>query len=113
MSSKDRYVEHLACENTRSTGTSTDDCGTCAKDTCIRSLGTTQTKFHDRITLCSIANAGCFGSNEALVIDDIQDCCLYKLSFHDRCYNFDKRFSWEDNCSLRNCIDITCETEVA
>ena len=35
-----------------------------------------------------------FGSNEALVIDDIQDCCLYKLSFHDRCYNFDKRFSW-------------------
>ena len=22
----------------------------------------------------------------ALVNDDIQDCCLYKLSFHDRCY---------------------------
>ena len=44
------------------------------------------------------------------MIDDIQDCCLYKLSFHDRCYNFDKRFSWEDKDVYKR-QDMTCELD--
>ena len=46
-------------------------------------------------------------------IEYLRSLNIFEEDFHDRCYNFDKRFSWEDNCSLRNCIDITCKTEVA
>ena len=110
---KYRNIEHLTGQNIGSSGTSADYCGTCTIDTCVWSLCTAKTKFHDPVTACRIADTSCFGSDKALVVDDIEDCGLDKLCFHDRSDNFDKRLSWEYDSSFRNCVDISGKTESA
>ena len=113
MSSKNRNVKHLAGQHVGSTCTSADHCSSGSEDSGIRTLGTAKTEFHDRITLGCVAYAGCLGSDEALMVHDVQDCGFHKLRFHDRCDNFDHWFSREDYGSFRNCVDITGEFEVA
>ena len=113
MSSKYRHIEHFTGEYTGSTGTSANHCSAGTENTGIRSLGAAKTEFHDRVTFCCVAYTSCFGSDKALVVNDVEDCCFYKLGFHDRCNNFYKRLSWEYNSSFRDCIDITGELEVA
>ena len=93
------------------TGASTDDSCTSTIDTGIRPLCTTQTEFHDSVPTGCIADSGCFGSNQTLMIDDIQDCGFYKLCFHDRSDYFDEWFSRKYDSSFRNCINISGKFE--
>ena len=46
------------------------------------------------------------------MIQNCKDCCLNKLSLHDRSNDLYKRFSWEDNASFRDRVNITGKMEV-
>ena len=107
MCSQNRYVKHLSGQYVGSSGASTDDSCTCTIDTGIRTLCTTQAEFHDSVPTGCIADSGCFGSNQTLMIDDIQDCGFYKLCLHDRSDYFDEWFSRKYDSSFRNCINIS------
>ena len=77
----------------------------------IRSLGPAQSEFHNAVALGRIDDALCLGGNEALVIDDVKQCCLNELGLHDGSNNLDKRFPGENHGSLRNGVDIACKAE--
>ena len=113
MCSENRNVKHLAGQYVGSTGTSADHCRSGTEDSGVRTLGTAKTEFHDGIALGCVAYTCCLGGNKTLMVHNVQDGGLYKLSFHDRCDNLDHRLSREDHGSLRNCVDITGESEVA
>ena len=111
MRSENRHIEHLTGEDIGCSGASADYCSTCTVDAGIRSLSTAETEFHDSVTTGCIAYSGCFCGNQTLMVDNIQDCSLDKLCFHDRRDYFNERFAWEDNCSFRDCINIAGEME--
>ena len=69
-------IEKLTGKNVGSTLTAGNHSSTCTVYTGIRSLCTTQTKFHNAITFCSLNDAGCFSSNQTLMIKDSKDSCL-------------------------------------
>jgi len=113
MCSENRNVKHLAGQYVGSTGTSADHCSSGTEDSGVRTLGTAKTEFHDGIALSCVAYTCCLSGNKTLMVHNVQDGRLYKLSFHDRCDNLDHWLSREDHGSLRNCVDITGESEVA
>ena len=113
MSAQNRNVKHLSCEYTGSSDTSSNNCSTCAENTGIGTLGAAEAKFHNAVTLCSITYTGCFGSDETLMVHDIQDSGFHELSFHNRCDNLYHRLTGKDYGTFWNGINITAETEVA
>ena len=85
----------------------------CSVQSRIRSLGAAKSEFHDTVSLCRINNTGSFRSDQALMIQNRKNCCLNKLSLHDRSYDFQKRFSWEDDASLRDRINVSAKMKSA
>ena len=71
MGTFDRNVENLSGKYIGSTTAAADDSSAGTVNTGIRSLCTTQTKFHDTVILRCVADAGCFGSNQTLMVHDI------------------------------------------
>ena len=71
MGSQNRYIKHFTCKYAGGSGASGDYCGTGTENTRIRTLGTAQTEFHNRITLGCVAYTCCFGCNQTLVIDNV------------------------------------------
>ena len=59
----DGNVEKLTAEYVGGADASADDGSSCAVNAGVRSLGAAQTKFHDAVALCSIADACSFGGN--------------------------------------------------
>ena len=74
-------------------------------------MGAPQAEFHDAVSLGCIHYPGGFCSDQALVVQDIQQSCLNKLGFHNRGDHLHQRFSWEYDGSLRNGIDIPGKME--
>ena len=70
MGSFNRHIEHFTAEYVGSTDTSGNHGCTGAVNTCIRSLGAAQTKFHNAISLGCMDNAGSFGRNQALMVNN-------------------------------------------
>ena len=101
-----RHMEHLTGENIGGSHTAADHGCPGSVDTCIRALGAPQAEFHDAVSLGCIHYPGGFWSDQALVVQDIQQSCLNKLGFHNRGDHLHQRFSWEYDGSLRNGIDI-------
>ena len=113
MSTFDGNIEHLTGQYIGSTAASADDGSTCTVNAGVRSLCTAKSKLHDAIALGCIAYAGCFCSDQRLMVYDVQDRGFHKLGFHDRSNNFDKWLTWEHDASLRNGIDASGEPESA
>ena len=112
MGSFDRNVKHLTCKNITCSNTTGNDSSSCTIYSGIRTLGTSQTKFHYSVAFCCIAYSGSLSCDKALVINYIKDCSLYKLSFNDRSNYFNNWFSWKNKCSFGNGIYIACKVEV-
>ena len=66
-----RHVKKLPAQDIGGTDTAADDCRPGPVSAGVRSLGTTQTEFHDAVAVCGIADPGGFGGDQTLVIDDI------------------------------------------
>ena len=113
VGSHDRHVEHRACKDIGSPHTSANHCGSCAVQSGIRTLGAAQTKFHDAITLCGEDNAGGLGGDKALMVDNIQDCRLHELRFHDGSDDLYDRFLRENNGPFGNRVNISAEMKTA
>ena len=112
MGTLHRNIKKLPAQNVGGADTAADHGSSCTINTSIRTLGTAQTEFHNAIALCGIADPRCLGCDQTLMIDDIQDRSFYKLGFHDGSDHLDKRLSRKNDCSLRNGINITRETEI-
>lgn len=95
MGSKHWHVKHLTSKHTGCSDTTTDHSCTGSKNTGIRSLGTAKTELHDSVTFRRIADTCCLGSNQALMVHNVQNRSFHKLSFHNRCYHFHHWLSWE------------------
>ena len=67
----DRNIKHLAAENIGGADASGNHCSAGTIDAGIRTLCAAQAKFHDTITLGCVDHAGCLGSNQGLVVDDV------------------------------------------
>ena len=113
MSSKYRHVKHLTSKHTGCSDTTTDHSCTGSKNTGIRSLGTAKTELHDSITFRRIADTCCLGSDQALMVHNVQNRSFHKLSFHNRCYHFHHWLSWENNSAFRDGINIAGKMEGA
>ena len=113
MCSHNRYIKHFAGEYIGSSDASTDHSSSCSVQSRIRSLGTAKSELHDTVSLCCINNTGSFRGNQTLVIQNREDCCFNKLGLHDRSHDFQKWFSWKDDASFRNRINISAEMESA
>ena len=109
MSSKDRNIKTFTSKYIRSTITTTDHGSTGTISTSIRSLSTSKSEFHNTTSTSSINYTRSLRSDQTLMIDDIKERSFYKLCLHDRCFNFQKRFSWEYNSSFRDRINISCK----
>ena len=113
MRSHNRYIKHFAGEYIGSSDASTDHSSSCSVQSRIRSLGAAKSELHDTVSLCRINNTGSFRSDQALMIQNCKNCSLNKLSLHDRSYDFQKRFSWEDDASLRDRINVSAKMKSA
>ena len=80
MCSENRNVKHLAGQYVGSTGTSADHCSSGTEDPGVRTLGTAKTEFHDGIALGCVAYTCCLSGNKTLMVHNVQDGRLYKLS---------------------------------
>ena len=93
-----QYPEHQLFENT------------VLADVCFgpmnQGLSKEQAEEEAKKALSSIANTGCFGSNQALMVHDIQNSSLYKLCLHNRRNHLHHRLSRENNGTFRDCINI-------
>ena len=112
MGSFDGDIKKLTAEYIGGSDTTADYCCTCTVNTRIRTLGTAKAKLHNTVTFGSITYSCCFGGNQTLVVDDVEDSSFYKLGFHNRCNDFYKRLSGEHNRSFGNGINITGKLEV-
>ena len=107
MRSADRNVKKLSCQYVGSTDTATDHGSSCTVSTCIRALCTAKPEFHDSVSSGCEADAGRLGCDQTLVVDDVQDGSFYKLCLHDRCNDFDHRFTRKHDAAFRNRKNIT------
>ena len=113
VSALDGNIKKLSAEYIGGTDAATDHCGSCTVDAGIGALGSSETKLHDTVSLCSIADSGGFSGNQTLVIDNIQNSGFYKLCLHDGGYNLHQWLSGKDNGSLGNGINVTGELKVS
>ena len=71
MGSFYRDIEHLAAEHVGSTDTAGDHSGSRAIGTGVSTLRAAKPKLHDSVPACGEDDTGCFGRDQALVVDDI------------------------------------------
>src|SRR5699024_8206832 len=111
MGSLHRNIKHLTGKYVGSSDTAADHGRSGAVDTGVRSLCPAKTKFHNPIAFCRIYHTGGFGGDKALMVQQIQDGCLYKLRLHNRGYDFQQRLSGEYHSSFRYSVNIPCKVE--
>ena len=111
MGSLHRNIKHLTGKYVGSSDTAADHGCSGSVDTGVRSLGPAKTKFHDPIAFCRVYDAGGFGGDKALMIQQVQDGCLYKLRLHNRGDDFQQGLSGEYHGSLRDSVNIPCKVE--
>ena len=111
--SEHRDVEHLAGQDVGGSHTSADHGSSGSVKTCVRSLGSAESEFHDPVALRCVDDTGRFRRDQTLMVDNVQDRGLNKLRLHDRSDHFHKRFLREDHAALRDRVDISTEVKAA
>ena len=113
MGTKYRYIKKLACQNIGSSNTAADHCGAGAVKAGIGSLGTAESKLHYTVPVSGKDDTGSLCGDQGLMINDIQDRCLYELCFHNRGNDLNERFFWKDYRSFGNSINISRKVEAS
>ena len=104
-------IEHFSAEHIGGADASGYHGCPCAVGAGVRSLGPAQSEFHYAVALGRIDDALRLGGNEALVIDDVKQCCLDELGLHNGSNDLDKRFPGKNHGSFWNGVDIACKAE--
>ena len=76
-------IIQLACQHVACCHTAADDWRSCTDRTCIGTLRTAQTKFQNGVALCCVYYTGSLCCNQALVVDDVQQCGFNQLCLND------------------------------
>ena len=108
-----RHIEEFAGQDIRGADTSADHSGAGAPDAGVRTLGASETEFHDSVALCGVNDTGRLCGDQRLMVDNVQKCRFNKLGLHQWRNDLDERLSREDNRSLRNCVDIPGKMEAS
>jgi len=72
-----RHVEKLSGQHIGGADTAADHGSAGSVDTGVRTLCPAKTKLHDTVALSRVYDPGALGSNQALVVDDIQNSSLH------------------------------------
>jgi hypothetical protein len=78
----------------------------------IGTLGTAKTKFKHRVTLGGRADAGGFGGDERLEIDDVKDGRFNQLGFKYGCPNPDHRLMGKHDRAFRHTPDVAGKVKI-
>ena len=106
------HVKELSAQHVGGADTPADHGGPGPVDSGIRPLSPAQSEFHNPVTLCGVAYPCGLCCNQALVVDNVQDCRLHQLRLHDGSNDLYQRFPGKYNSPLRNGIDIAGEMEI-
>ena len=107
-----RHPKLFACQHVTGTAAAADNSRSCTQSARVRALCTAQTEFHNGIALCSPNHTRCFCGNQALVVDDIQQCCFHQLCFHDRRFYTHQRFMGKYHSAFGNGVNFACKTKI-
>ena len=100
-----RYVKQLSGQHITGTDTAADHSGSRAVYAGVRTLGAAQPELHDSVTAGGVAYPGGLGSDQALVVDDIQNGSFNQLGLHNGSDNLDHGFSGEHDAPFRDGIN--------
>ena len=76
-------------------------------------LCTAESKLHYTVPVSGKDDTGSLCGDQGLMINDIQDRCLYELCFHNRGNDLNERFFWKDYRSFGNSINISRKVEAS
>ena len=106
-------IIQLACQHVACCHTAADDCRSCTDCTCIGTLRAAQTKFQNGVALCCVYYAGSLCCNQALVVDNVQQCGFNQLCLNDGGLDTHQRLMREYDGSFGNGINLARKAEAS
>ena len=106
-------IIQLACQHVACCHTAADDCRSCTDCTCIGALCAAQTKFQNGVALCCVYYTGSLCCNQALVVDNVQQCGFNQLCLNDGGLDTHQRLMREYDGSFGNGINLARKAEAS
>ena len=113
MRTANRNAEELTGEHIARGLTAADDGRTRAINARVRPLRTAKTELQHLVSARRLHHTGRLGSDQGLVIDDVQQRRFQQLCFHDRRDDAENRLIREDDRSFRHREDFAGKVEIA
>ncbi len=113
VGSHDRHAKELAAENVAGSDATADDGCSRAVGSGIRPLRTAESELHDTASARRMADPCGLGRNQALMVHNVEDRRLNKLSLHDRSDDLDQRLTRENQRAFRDRVNIAGKLEIS